>query len=235
MRKIARRALTAGAVAATAAALTTMPASADPATNFDVQNGGTIAGSNVGSIIGFGLINGSTLECTSSTASGSLPSGTARPGTGIATLSSVTFSSPGQTNDWCVANGSIPTRVTALGTPWSFNADDDGPGSDSGPGGTTGGRLTGVQVELYGPSVGCTATVGGPNGNDGYIEGTYTNPSSLTGNDGTLSVAFGASNNLEVLTASSPGCNGLVDVGETVSLAGTYSVVNSSGVSPTID
>lgn len=232
MRKIARKALTAGAVAATAIALTAMPASADPATTFTVQNGGSITGTNVGSIIGFGMTNGSTLECTSSTAGGTLPSGTVS-GTGIATLNGVTFSSPGQTNDWCVANGSIPTRVTALGTPWSFNAEDDQ--NDSGPGGTTAGRLTGVQVELYGPSVACTATVGGPNGSDGYVEGIYTNPSSLTGNDGTLSVAFGAANNLEVLSATSPGCDDLVSVGETVSLAGTYRVVNASGVSPTID
>jgi len=236
MRKIARKALTASAVAATAVALTAMPASASPITTVTIQNGGYITGTNMGSIIGFGNINGSILECTSSTGSGytqkdasgnPIVNGTANA-TGAAVLGSVSFSSPGQVNDWCVANGSIPTEVKAVGTPWTL----DVTGSTSG--GVTPGRLNGVQVTLHGPSVLCDATVGGPNGSDGYIDGTYTNPSTPGGNDGTLTVAFGASNNLRVLSVTS-GCTQLVDLGETVSLAGTYNVVNNNGSSPTIN
>lgn len=233
MRKTARRALTAGAVAATAIALTAVPASAAT-----VQNGGTITGTNVGSIVGFGNINGSTLECTSSTASGSLPSGSV-PDTDIATLTSVTFSSPGEVNDWCVANGSIPTEVTATGLSWKL----DKTGATSG--GVSPGKLKGVQVTLHAPSVPCDATVGkDPSSSEptSYIEGAYTNPSTLTGDDGEISLPFGSTNNLSVLSATDgnpsdgvDNCAGLISVGETVSLAGVFNVVNSSGISPTIN
>ncbi len=226
MRNIAKRALTAGAVAATAIALTAVPASAAT-----VSNGGTITATNVGSIIGFGNVNGSTLECTSSTASGSIANGSV-PDTGIATLNGVTFASPGQVNNWCVANGTIPTQVTPSGLPWTL----DKTGSTSG--GVSPGKLNGVQVTLHAPSVPCDATVGGPGtgGSGGYIEGEYTNPSSGTGNDGTISLPFGSSNNLRVLSVSSAtDCAGLISVGETVTLAGTYNVVNSSGISPSVN
>ncbi|MFB4306452.1 hypothetical protein [Actinomadura sp. GTD37] len=232
MRKIARRAMTAGAVAATAIALTAVPASAAT-----VTNGGNITGTNVGSIIGFGDINGSTLECTSSTASGSLPSGSV-PDTDIATLNSVAFSSPGQVNNWCVANGSIPTQVTAVdptpstpGLGWTF---DKTPGGTSG--GVSPGQLKGVKVTLHAPSVPCDATVGGAGGGGGTIDGAYTNPSTPTGNNGSIGLPFGSPNTLEVLSVSSAtDCAGLISLGETVSLAGSYKVVNSSGISPTIN
>jgi hypothetical protein len=223
MRKIARRAVTAGAVAATAIALTAMPASAD------IIDGGDVTATNENSIIGFGNINGSTLECTSSTATGNVKEGSPTPSNPVATLNSVTFSSPGQVNNWCVANGSIPTQVTASNLPWTL----DRTGTTSG--GVTPGQLKGIVVTLHAPSVPCDATVGGAGGGGGTIDGTYTNPTSVGGNNGKIGLPFGSPNTLEVLSVSSvTDCAGLISVGETVSLAGTYTVVNDSGASPTI-
>ncbi|MEV4676683.1 hypothetical protein AB0K34_33965 [Actinomadura sp. NPDC049382] len=249
MRKLARRALTAIAATATAAALTAAPAAADPVT-YTIQNGGYLTGFNVGSFIGFGEINGATLECTSSTitawtrkdTSGNpIVNGTAN-GDGIATLDNVTFSSPGQVNDWCVANGTFPTQVTPLGLPWMFNA--TGEGTSSGPGGTTDGRLTGVQFKLHIEGWGlCDAIIGGPGagGSDSYYEATYYNPSTLTDNDGALDIPYLGSQNAKVLSISDPEGCWMLSVGETFEFVGMYNLTRTTpnppaaGISPTID
>lgn len=248
MRKLARRALTAIAASATAVALAAAPAAADPVT-YTVQNGGYLTGSNVGSIIGFGWHNGSTLECTSSTVTGwtqknvggnPVVDGTL-DGDNILTLDDVSFSSPGEPNDLCSgAHGDL--QVTPMGLPWKFAA--TGAGTGSGPGGTTGGRLTDVQLKLHDTLLLCGVIIGGPGagGSGGYSEATYTNPSAFLGDDGMLDVPFSETGNLTVLSVSgSTSCAGVFDPGERVSLAFTYNVQRTSpvppaaGISPTID
>ncbi len=240
MRYIARRAVAAAAVAATALALTMPPASANPGY---ILNGGSIEGTNVGDIVGYGLVNGTSLVCKSLEVTGYTPVVNGpTPGTTIATITSATFSSPGEVNDWCVVNGSIPTKVTALSTwtgagLWPFIET----GSASG---ITDGRLNGVAFELDAPSIPCRIVVGGPSsgGSGGFIEAAYTNPSTLTGTDGTLSIPLGATNSLSVLSAF-PGftCYGLLSVGETVALIGDIQVNRTgpvpppAGISPTIN
>ncbi|MFB4306450.1 hypothetical protein [Actinomadura sp. GTD37] len=245
MRIITRKTLIATAVAATAVALTAAPASADSVT---IQNGGYIEGTNVGDFLFLNNTSGSAVQCASLEATGYTPKD---PATGEPivdgpllgapfTFDNVALSSPGQVNDWCLANGFIPTQVTAMGVPWSF--DLAGGHTGSGPGGTMDGRLNNVKVTLHAPSVPCDATVGGPGGAGGYVEGMYTNPSTLTGNDGTISLPFGSTNNLEVLSVSSvTDCAGLISFGEPFTLAGdiqvnrTGPVPPAAGISPTIN
>lgn len=255
MRTFTQRALSVIAATATTAAITAAPAAADPLT-YTIQNGGYITGTNVGSIVGYGWQNGWTLECTDSTITGWTQKDTSGnpvvdgtvDGENIATLDNVSFSSPGETHDWCVVNGAFPTQMTPLGLPWKFDA--TGAGASSGPLGMTEGRLTGVQFKLHILGwMNCDAIIGGPGagGSGGYYEATYTNPSSLTGYDGTLSMPFGGGN-LKVLTTSDgnpddgfDACQGWISVGEAVMLAGTYNVQRTSpvppaaGISPTID
>ncbi len=239
MRKLARRALAAIAATATAA-LTAAPAAADPLT-YTVQNGDYLTGTNSGDIIGFGIQSGATFECPSSVFSGSTPkdawgnpvvNGTV-DGDGIVTLDDVWFAGPGE--DVCLVNGAH-AQVTPLGLPWKFVA--TGAGTGSGPAETTEGRLADVQIKVGIPSLGCQVIVGGPGagGSDGYAEATYTNPSTLTANDGTLYMPFLGATNLTVLSVSSPiACAGVYDLGETVLLTGYYNLFNAIGISPTID
>lgn len=244
MQKITKRVMAAAAVAAMAVVPTApaaVPAMAAQPAARTIQYGGYLDGTNVGSVIGFTNATGTTLECTSLTASGGNgPYPTAPPvvfGTvtgDLFTLDSIHLSSPGQPNDWCVTNGSIPTQVTV--NLLKFNETGVGPN-------TIPGQFSDLKIELHSPSVPCDATIGGPgpNGSGSVIEGSYTNPSTLTGNDGVLSVPFGSTNNLEVLSVSSAtDCAGLISVGETVSLAGTIQLTRTSpvpppaGISPTV-
>ncbi|MEV4676682.1 hypothetical protein AB0K34_33960 [Actinomadura sp. NPDC049382] len=235
MRKTIRKALIATAVGATAVALTAAPASADPIT---IQNGGYVAGTDLGSF--FTVDNGFMEGCRSLAATGHTPTVDGPLLGSLFTFDDVTFSWDGQVEDWCLLNGSVPIQVTALGLPWTF--DLTGGHTGSGPGATMEGRLNNVRIRLYASSLACDATVGGPGagGSDGYVEGTYTNPSTLTGNDGTLSMPYGAVNNLRV-TSVTPGCTGLFAVGQTVALAGyiqvnrTSPVPPAAGISPTVN
>lgn len=251
MRKLARRALTAIAATATTAALTAAPAAADPVT-YTIQNGGYLEGGNVGSFIGFGETNGWSLECTSSPITGWTQKDTngnpvvggSVEGENIVTMDGVSFSSPGQVNDWCLVNAGLPAQVTALGLPWKFDA--TGAGTSSGSGGVTAGRLTGVQFKLHIPSYSCDAVIGGPgtDGSGGSYDAMYQNPSTLTGNDGAIDVPFGypSSQNLRVISVSSPSaCWPLPTVGERFWFAVRYSLERTipnppaPGISPTID
>ena len=214
MRKLIRTAMTAGAVVATAAALTAVPASAAPAT-YSVSPGGAVTAVNDGPVVAFEAVTQVPLVCQEATAEADVNGGAAVPGEGIATLNDVDFSWPGMPNDWCIANGNIPTRVTALNLPYTLDATGKA-GAD-----TTDGRLIGVKFELYAPSLPCTSVVGGPSGNDGYIEGTHTNPS-VSGAPSTLSL--NGANNLEVLSTTGSGCAGLIGVGHGAVLNATFNL-----------
>ncbi|MFG2090907.1 MULTISPECIES: hypothetical protein [unclassified Spirillospora] len=115
----------------------------------------------------YDISTGFVLTCQSSTLAGSAPSPPSPP--------FVSFSSPGEVNDWCVANGSIPAQVVATNLPWVFTA------------GSPLGELAGVSLTLNMPSVPCTATIISP----GDVSGTYTSgsPSILNLDDDDLEVS----------------------------------------------
>lgn len=212
MRKIAQKALIATAVAATAAALTALPASA-ASPGVDISPGGSVTGTNNGPIAGLNQSRPSFLVCQGSTATGSVTGGVNLPLTNVATLNDVDFTN-------CVANNSIPTTVTASATtanPWRLDVTGPGPNP-----GQTAGKLVGVKVTLDAPSVSCTAVVEGNAGaGSGYIEGVHTNPAN-PGDPSTLTVPVGSGNNLVVTSASATCPTSLIQLGDTVTINGTY-------------
>lgn len=215
MRKLTRRVLTAIAVAATTVALTTVPASAAPLT---ISPGGPFTGINSGPV-GIFLIRGAVV-CQQSTI------------TGIAgpvdfQFNNVTFSTPGNPNNWCGGSGFGHVEVTPLALPWELNV----------MGATTGGvtpvRLEGVKIQLNIPSIGCTAVVAGPGGSGGYIAGEHTNPAA-PGDPSRLSLQPTAPTNLGVTDIpSGPGsCPAiLLQLGDKVAIAATYDLTPGQTIS----
>ncbi|MFB4306451.1 hypothetical protein [Actinomadura sp. GTD37] len=160
MGRLTQRVLTAAAATTAAVALSAVSAFASP-----------IAGQNVEDVVAYDISTGSALFCTSSTLAGDAPSA---PGP-LFVIDAASFSSPGEVNDWCLANGSIPTQVVATNLPWVFTA------------GSPLGELAGVSLTLHMPSVPCTATITSP----GDVSGTYTSgpPNILNLNDDDLEVS----------------------------------------------
>lgn len=211
MRKLTRNGLAISAAMAASIALTAAPAHAD--ITFTVTPGGSITGTNSGALTAIDTTTGASVVCEQSTAAGSARSG---DGNGLATLSSVTFATAGNPNNWCTGPIGIVVQVTAQNFPWTLNATSyDG----SAAGGTTSGNLTGVRASIHGSDE-CDATIGGPSGGVGTIEGTYTN------DDNTLRVTGG---NLEVQTADAQCDPELINVGDQIVLDGAY-VVNPAQI-----
>jgi hypothetical protein len=149
----------AGATATVAAVVALGAGVALAAPTFTVSNGGTnLPATQVGSST---LVDGSsTLTCTSGTGKVTATNGSGKSGTGLATLSSVTFGG-------CTGPFGIAFTVTPVGT-WTLNA-------TSSSGGTTVGTITGVDAKLSGTL--CTAEV------TGTVDASYNNTS------GTLTVS----------------------------------------------
>ncbi|QKW38626.1 hypothetical protein HUT06_35230 [Actinomadura sp. NAK00032] len=224
MRKLTQKALTAGAVAATTLALTAMPASA--AGGWTASPGGAVTGTNAGAIQAVDLNTGSPLVCTNSTATGTVATSDA-DGIGIASLSSVNFSTPGNPNNWCDGPTGIVVKVTAMGLPWSFDAD---PGGYDALTGKTTGKLTGVKVKLE-SNINCTAEITAADGSGAYISGEHTNPTN-PGDPSTLTVS--GANNLVVTSVTEATCpDTLINVGDTAALMGTYNLSPGQTISYT--
>ncbi|TDD76558.1 hypothetical protein E1293_27000 [Actinomadura darangshiensis] len=207
MRKLTRNALTVTAVAASAIALTSVPASA--AGTWTVSPGGNISGSNTRPLTAVDTTTGSPVVCDVSTATGTAQSGSGLSGDGIASLTDVQFSTPGNPNDWCTGPVGIVVQVTATNLPWTFNA-----ASYDSASGVTSGSLTGVSATIHGSDE-CDASITGPGGAPGTIEGSYTNGAN------TLGVTGG---NLEVTTVDADCDPSLIGVGDQVVLDGEYTV-----------
>lgn len=206
MRKIVRNALTATAAVAATAALTTVPASAAPAT-WTVTPGGNITGANTQPLRALNTDKGVAAVCPVSTAAGTLKSGPGLDGNGIASLTSVAATG-------CVTTGGLATVITPTGTPWTFNALNYD-GSD-----VVEGELTGVQATaVIGNPAQCTVTVGAPGGGGATITGTYTNSTDRLAVSGS---------NLVVLTATGAGCGSLASPGDSITLGGEYGLTGAN-------
>ncbi|TDC89157.1 hypothetical protein [Actinomadura sp. 7K507] len=237
MRKIARKAMTVSAVAVAAAALTAAPASA-AVTDVDVTMAGVTApangdvtGASDGNVGGLNQNRPSALSCQPDangpalSAAGTVRVENNQNGVDVASLSSVNFNNP------CTAvPGPVPTNVSAGNLPWGMDV------TDPTSGGVTAGKLTGVEIVLDAPSIGCTVRITG-DGAPGYIGGTYTNPAAGSGDPGVLALSNnGADNNLIVSEIIAGPCPvSLIQLGDRMTVSGTVDVSGPSSEGPIIN
>ena len=194
MRKITTKVLTATAVTATAVALTALPASAGPLATWTSTPGGNVTGVNTVPLQALNMAKGVAAVCYSVTAGASIQTGSGLSGTAIASVNTLAPSS-------CVTTGSLVTTITPTNLPWTLDAASYD-GSD-----VTTGSLNGVKATavIGANPVQCTVTVTGPGGAPGSITGTFTNSTDTLGVSGS---------NLEVETATGPGCGSLAEPGD---------------------
>ena len=191
--------LLACSAAALTVGLSVTASGAATTTTWTVKPGGSVSGV-ARNVTMTDTATGSVLTCKTMTAKGTAKSGKGLPGTAIAKITSVTFTS-------CVGPDSLKFTVTAGHLPWKLNAK-----SYNAAKGVTTGTITGAVASLSGN--GCTAMSAGPAPTTpATLAGTYTNtPHQLkTG---------GAGSNMHVWNVSS-GCLGLINNGDPVALKGT--------------
>jgi hypothetical protein len=143
---------------------------------------------------------GSVLTCTSSSGKGTAKKGSGLSGTGIASITTLSFSN-------CTGPLSLTFTVHTTHFPWHLNA-------KSFSGGVTTGTISGIHATLSGPS--CSATVDGTSAtaNNGTVTAKYSNAT------GKLSTT--GAGNLHVYNVS--GCAGLINTGDAASFVGSYAV-----------
>jgi hypothetical protein len=141
--------------------------------------------------------------CTSSSTKATLKKGSGLSGTGIGSITSVSFSN-------CTGSGFTFT-VTPGHLPWHLNATSFNKTS-----GVTTGTITGIHSALSVPGL-CSAVVDGTGGsaNNGMVKITYTNST------GKLKV-LPTGGNLHVYNVK--GCAGLINSGDASTFTGTYTV-----------
>ncbi len=181
------------AVAAVCVAGLGSPALAD--TTWTVTPGGQVTGTASTTTLK-DTATGATLTCASSTTQATVKSGSGLSGTGIATVTSSTFSN-------CTGPLGISFSVSTGTVNYQLNA-------VSYADGVTTGTLAGITASLSG--LFCSASVAGPSaGTAGTVDGTYSNSTS------TLSVTGG---DLHVWNVF--GCFGLINSGDPVSISAGY-------------
>ncbi|HEV2371602.1 MAG TPA: hypothetical protein VGS19_05465 [Streptosporangiaceae bacterium] len=143
---------------------------------------------------------GNQLKCASSSGKGTLKSGSGLSGTGIGSITALTFTT-------CTGPLGLVFTVHNSHFPWHLNA-------MSFSSGVTTGTITGIHSMLSGPS--CSAIVDGTSAtaNNGQVTATYSNST------GKLTATGGG--NLHLYNVS--GCFGLIKSGDVVSFKGSYAV-----------
>jgi hypothetical protein len=143
---------------------------------------------------------GSTLSCKSSSGKGTVKSGKGLSGTGIGSITALSFST-------CTGPLGLTFTVKTTHFPWHLNA-------VSFSSGVTTGTITGIHATLSGP--GCSATVDGTGAtaNNGKVTAKYSNST------GKLSTT--GAGNLHVYNVS--GCAGLINSGDGTSFKGSYTI-----------
>jgi hypothetical protein len=143
---------------------------------------------------------GSVLTCTSSSGKGTAKTGSGLSGTGIASITALSFTN-------CTGPLGLKFTVKTTHFPWKLNAKTFSSGK-------TTGSITGIHATLTGPS--CSATVDGTgaSANNGMVTATYTNS--------TGKLATTGAGNLHIYNVS--GCAGLINSGDGSSFKGSYTV-----------
>jgi hypothetical protein len=141
------------------------------------------------------------LQCTSSSGKGSVKSGSGLSGTGIGSITALSFSS-------CTGPLGLTFTVKTSAFPWHLNA-------ASFSAGVTTGTITHIHATLTGPA--CSATVDGTGAtaNNGMVKAKYSNS---TGKLITLT----SGGNLHVYNVS--GCAGLINTGDATTFSGSYAI-----------
>jgi hypothetical protein len=198
-KRIASVLATGGAIALTLG-LTAAPAFA---ATWTVSPGGSITGTAATTTLK-DTTSGNTLSCTSSKTTATLKKGSGLAGTGIGSVTGISFS--GCTGPlgltFTVAPGHLPWHLNAV----SYNATSH----------VTTGTITGIHATLTGPS--CSAVVDGATSgtaNNGKVKVTYTN----------------STHKLKVLTTGGTlhiwnvsGCAGLINSGDASTFSGSYTI-----------
>jgi hypothetical protein len=173
--------------------------------SWTVTPGGTIKGSS-GPATLQDTNTGSTISCKLSKAAGTLKSGSGLSGTGLGSLTSVTFSD-------CTVPGGLTFVIetsAAKTSPWSINAKSYDSGS-----GVTSGTITGIGATLS--ASGCSATLAGPTATAaGTAEITYTNSTHQ------LQLLGRSGGNIHIWNVS--GCFGLFSNGDAMTCKATYKI-----------
>jgi hypothetical protein len=143
---------------------------------------------------------GSVLTCQSSSGSGTLKKGSGLSGTGIGSISALSFNT-------CTGPLGLTFTVKTTHFPWHLNA-------VSFSSGVTTGTITGIHATLTGPS--CSAVVDGtgPTADNGKVTAKYSNGTGILSTTG--------AGNLHVYNVS--GCAGLINSGDGASFHGAYTV-----------
>ncbi|MEU8343480.1 hypothetical protein AB0C74_17420 [Spirillospora sp. NPDC048832] len=207
----------ASAVAASAVALTAVPASALPL-SVDIDPTGTniaITATNSGNVIGANDRTGAVLVCSGLTASGVLPSGgSGLSPTHIAKVTSVSFS--GCT---VLSNPATVTAHVSSSDPWWL--DVTGPTSGT----STPGQLTGVDVTIDVPALGCTSDANGAGSAEGVIPGNHIDRSGPgAASQLTLPPPPNQGDNIELENVSTTCPSSIAANGDSVSIAGTLNI-----------
>jgi len=195
-KRIASILATGGAVALTLG-LTAAPAFA---ATWTVTPGGAITAAS-GTTTLKDTNTGSVLTCTSSNTSATLKKGSGLSGTGIGSVTAISFTN-------CSGPLGLTFTVAPGHLPWKLNA-------VSFASGVTHGTITGIHATLSGS--GCSATVDGTGAtaNNGKVKVTYTNSTHQ------LKV-LPTGGNLHVYNVS--GCAGLINSGDATTFTATYTV-----------
>jgi hypothetical protein len=158
----------------------------------------------------------SVLKCSSSTASGTLKSGSGLAGSGIGKITSVTFKGSGPNGECAGAAGPL-FAAQAGGLPWHVNVF-----SYSAAKGVAWGTISHLHITLSGS--GCTAVIDGTSGTalDGRVRFRYTDST------GQLRVRT-TGGNLHWYDVSS-GCLGLVNDGDPAALSITYTLTPKQAI-----
>jgi len=193
MRKRIRAAGITAAAFAAVLALGANPAAAAP--TWTVTGGGSASGTATNFQV---IVSGTgIISCSSTTLSGTAPSGSGLPGTALISFNSASWTG-------CTALGT-PFTIAASDLPWKFNGS-----SYNSSTGTTAGTITGVEINLS--STFCSAFFAGTSATTpATLTGTYVNSTH------TLTVTGG---NLHVYDVV--GCFGLLANGDSATYSAAY-------------
>jgi hypothetical protein len=199
--RIGRSAALTGAATAAVIGLGVGVAVAVNAITFTITPGGSITAS-AGTTSLKDVNTGSTLSCKSSSATGTLKTGSGIGGANIGSITALSVNN-------CTGPLGLTFTVTSSGFPWTLSG-----ASFNATSGVTTGHIAGIKATLSGPS--CSASVAGATATTpGKVKVTYTNSThklKVTAGGGTLH-AWNVS-----------GCAGLINTGDATQFTGTYTV-----------
>jgi hypothetical protein len=202
MRKHLTKVLLSSSAAALALGIGATAAMATTATTWTVKPGGAIT-STAGTTVLKDTSTGNTLKCTSSKASATLKKGSGLSGTGIGSITKLSFSS-------CTGPLGIAATVTPNNLPYKLNATSFNKTS-----GTTTGSITGIDTKVVGGPCSVIVDGTGAGKHNGKVKVTYTNSSHKL-----KVVASGG--NLHLFNAT--GCSPFFASGDAATFTGTYTV-----------